>query len=70
MSIRSLIILFLFIPYNLLNLIDTIKSRDESDINRKISPLKAAKDAFLIKTDNLSITQSFEKVMEIIRSKE
>ena len=33
-------------------------------------PLKAAKDAYLIKTDNLSITQSFEKVMEIIRGKE
>lgn len=55
---------------NLTNLFDTIKLRDESDTNRKISPLKAANDAFLIKTDNLSITQSFEKVMEIIRSKE
>ena len=55
---------------NLLDLFETIKLRDESDANRKISPLKAAKDALLIKTDNLTITQSFEKVMEIIRSKE
>jgi len=55
---------------NLTDLIETIKLRDESDTNRKISPLKAAKDAYLIKTDNLSINQSFEKVMEIIRSKE
>jgi cytidylate kinase len=55
---------------NLTDLFETIKLRDESDTNRKISPLKAANDAFLIKTDNLSITQSFEKVMEIIRSKE
>ena len=55
---------------NLTNLFQTIRIRDESDTNRKISPLKAANDAFLIKTDNLSITQSFEKVMEIIRSKE
>ena len=55
---------------NLSDLFETIKLRDESDTNRKISPLKAANDAFLIKTDNLSITQSFEKVMEIIRSKE
>ena len=55
---------------NLFDLFETIKLRDESDINRKISPLKAAKDAYLIKTDNLSINQSFEKVMEIIRSKE
>jgi len=55
---------------NLSNLFQTIRLRDESDTNRKISPLKAAKDAYLIKTDNLSISQSFEKVMEIIRSKE
>lgn len=55
---------------NLTDLFETIKLRDESDTNRKISPLKAAKDAYLIKTDNLSINQSFEKVMEIIRSKE
>ncbi|MDC0475629.1 (d)CMP kinase [Methylophilaceae bacterium] len=55
---------------NLTDLFETIKLRDESDTNRKISPLKAAKDAYLVKTDNLSIIQSFEKVMEIIRSKE
>ena len=54
---------------NLSDLFETIKLRDESDTNRKISPLKAANDAFLIKTDNLSINQSFEKVMEIIRGK-
>ena len=54
---------------NLTDLFETIKLRDESDTNRKISPLKAANDAFLIKTDNLSINQSFEKVMDIIRSK-
>ena len=52
---------------NLSELITTIKLRDESDTNRKISPLKAAKDAYLINTDNLSINQSFEKVMEIIK---
>jgi len=55
---------------NLTDLFETIKLRDESDTNRKISPLKAAEDAYLIKTDNLSINQSFEKVMEIVRSKE
>ena len=54
---------------NLADLFERIKFRDESDTNRKISPLKAAEDAFLIKTDNLSIKQSLEKVMEIIRSK-
>ena len=55
---------------NLSDLFEAIKLRDESDTNRKISPLKAAEDAYLIKTDNLSISQAFEKVMEIIRSKE
>ena len=54
---------------NLTNLFQTIRLRDESDTNRKISPLKPAKDAYLIETDNLSINQSFEKVMEIIRGK-
>ncbi len=54
---------------NLSDLFDKIKLRDESDIKRKISPLKAAKDAFTIKTDNLSISQSFEKVLDIVRSK-
>ena len=54
---------------NLTDLFQRIKLRDESDKNRKISPLKAANDAFLVKTDNLSIKQSYEKVMEIIKSK-
>ena len=54
---------------NLTDLIERIKLRDESDTNRKISPLKTAKDAYLIKTDNLSINQSFEKVMKIIKGK-
>ena len=54
---------------NLTDLFQRIKLRDESDKNRKISPLKAANDAYLVKTDNLSIRQSYEKVMEIIKSK-
>ena len=54
---------------NLTDLFERIKLRDESDQNRKISPLKAANDAYLVKTDNLSIKQSYEKVMEIIKSK-
>ena len=54
---------------NLTDLFQRIKLRDKSDKNRKISPLKAANDAYLVKTDNLSIKQSYEKVMEIIKSK-
>ena len=46
---------------NLIDLFQKIKLRDESDKNRKISPLKAANDAYLVKTDNLSINQSLMK---------
>lgn len=53
---------------NLDDLFESIKIRDENDKNRKISPLIAAIDAHLIKTDNLSIAQSFDKVMEIINN--
>ena len=53
---------------NLDDLFESIKIRDENDKNRKISPLIAAIDAHLIKTDNLSINQSFDKVMEIINN--
>ena len=53
---------------NLDDLFESIKIRDENDKNRKISPLIAAIDAHLIKTDNLSINQTFDKVMEIINN--
>lgn len=53
---------------NLDGLFESIKMRDENDKNRKVSPLIAAIDAHLIKTDNLSINQTFDKVMEIINN--
>ena len=53
---------------NLDDLFESIKIRDENDKNRKISPLIAAIDSHLIKTDNLSINQSFNKVMDIINN--
>lgn len=53
---------------NLDDLFESIKMRDENDKNRKVSPLIAAIDAHLIKTDNLSINQTFDKVMEIINN--
>lgn len=46
-----------------------IKARDEIDTNREIAPLRPAKDAVIIDTDNLSIEEVFNKVMEIIRQK-
>ena len=47
----------------------SIKKRDKSDINRKISPLKKTNDSILINTTNLSIRRSFLKIKKIIDRK-
>ena len=47
----------------------SIKKRDKSDINRKISPLKKTKDSILINTSNLSIRACFLKIKKIIDRK-
>ena len=47
----------------------SLKKRDESDINRKISPLKKTKDSILLNTSNLSIRRSFLKIKNIIDKK-
>ena len=47
----------------------SIKNRDKSDINRKISPLKKTDDSILINTTNLSIRRCFLKIKKIIDKK-
>ncbi len=47
----------------------SIKKRDKSDINRKISPLKKTDDSILINTTNLSIRRCFLKIKKIIDKK-
>ncbi len=47
----------------------SIKKRDKSDINRKISPLKKTKDSILLNTSNLSIKRCFLKIKKIIDRK-
>ncbi len=47
----------------------SIKKRDKSDINRKISPLKKTKESILINTNNLSISTCFLKIKKIIDRK-
>jgi CMP/dCMP kinase len=47
----------------------SLKKRDESDKNRRYSPLKLNPDSLLINTTRLSITRSFLKVKKIIDSK-
>ena len=47
----------------------SIKKRDKSDINRKISPLKKTKDSILLNTSNLSIRRCFLIIKKIIDRK-
>ena len=44
----------------------SIKNRDKSDLNRKISPLKKTKDSLLINTTNLNKRACFLKIKKII----
>ena len=51
------------------DVLESIKKRDKSDINRKISPLKKTKDSILLNTSNLSIRRCFLKIKKIIDRK-
>ncbi len=56
-----------YISYS--DVLKSIKKRDKSDINRKISPLKKTKDSILLNTSNLSIRRCFLKIKKIIDKK-
>ena len=47
----------------------SIKKRDKSDYNRRISPLKKTEDSILINTSNLSKRSCFLKIKKIIDKK-
>ena len=47
----------------------SIKKRDKSDYNRKISPLKKTKDSILINTTNLTKRSCFLKIKQIMDKK-
>ena len=47
-------------------MLKSIKKRDKSDYNRKISPLKRTKDSVLINTTNLTKKACFLKIKKII----
>ncbi len=49
--------------------LESIKNRDKSDKNRKISPLKKTKDSLLINTTNLNKRACFLKIKKIIDRK-
>ena len=52
-----------------LAVLKSIKNRDKSDYNRRISPLKKTKDSILINTSNLSKRSCFLKIKKIIDKK-
>ena len=49
-----------------IEVLKSIKKRDKSDYNRKISPLKKTKDSLLINTTNLNKRACFLKIKKII----
>ena len=55
------------ITYN--EVLKSIKKRDKSDYNRKISPLKKTKDSILINTTNLTKRACFLKIKKIMDKK-
>ena len=48
-------------------IIGEIQRRDYIDSNREIAPLKLADDAILINTDNLSIDEVVDKIIQIVQ---
>jgi len=50
-------------------ILEEIKKRDELDSTREISPLRKAKDAFVIDTSNLSPSQVVKKIMRNINKR-
>ena len=50
-------------------ILKSIKKRDNSDYNRRISPLKKTKDSILINTSNLTKRACFLKIKKIIEKK-
>ena len=51
------------------NVLKSIKKRDKSDFNRKISPLKKTKDSVLLNTTKLNKRACFLKIKKIIDKK-
>ena len=52
-----------------IEVVKSIKKRDKSDYNRKISPLKKTRDSLLINTTNLNKRACFLKIKKIIDRK-
>ena len=46
-----------------------IRQRDHQDMTRAVAPLKQAEDAVLLDTSNITLEQSIDAVLRIIREK-
>lgn len=57
------------IDVSLTTLIDELRERDKRDQERFVAPLKPAKDAILINTDDLNIEQVVERILFEIKQK-
>lgn len=53
------------IPYE--EILSQLKKRDDNDLNRADSPLKIAAEAVVIDNGNLSIAESFQKILQKIK---
>ena len=51
------------------DVLKSIKKRDKSDYNRKISPLKKTRDSILLNTTNLTKRSCFSKIKQIMNRK-
>lgn len=50
-------------------ILESVKTRDYSDMTREIAPLKKAEDAIVLDSTNLTIEQVVDKMAEIIKEK-
>lgn len=50
-------------------ILDSVKSRDKIDSERKIAPLRKAEDAVYVDSSNMTIDEVVEKICEIIKEK-
>jgi cytidylate kinase len=51
------------------NILKEIKDRDKRDSERKLSPLKIAKDAHYIDNTNLTVDETINQILAIINKK-
>lgn len=57
------------IKVEFIKLLAEIEQRDFQDMNREIAPLKQADDAILVDTSELSLEQSVDKIVSVIKEK-